>query len=165
MWTPKEVRKLIAQFVGVLFGIRGIILMISDVKATGKINITTNLVSGQIESGSAGLLLLFFSFFLVLIPAFLGWHSVVANELIPESINSRKRLSNNQRNVIISLVSVTITIICFFSSRSLNKSGDANFSAFLTITGFCFGTFSGLAIIGTMFDFGKTGEEIKGSSE
>lgn len=54
MWTPKEVRKLLAQIAGILFGLGGIALMISGVKATGKINISSNFISGEIESGSAG---------------------------------------------------------------------------------------------------------------
>ncbi len=59
MWAPNEIRKLIVQLSGILFGIGGITLMVAGVKATGKINISSNFISGEIESGSAGLLLLF----------------------------------------------------------------------------------------------------------
>lgn len=59
MWTPNEIIKLVAQIAGIIFGFGGILLMISGVKVSGKISISTDLISGEIESSSAGLLLLF----------------------------------------------------------------------------------------------------------
>lgn len=59
MWNPKEFRALIAQLAGIGFGLGGVLLLIEGIQATGKINVSSTLLSGQIESGSAGLILLF----------------------------------------------------------------------------------------------------------
>lgn len=72
MWNPKEFRALIAQFAGIGFGLGGVLLLIEGIQATGKINVSSTLLSGQIESGSAGLILLFFSFLLICIPTLIG---------------------------------------------------------------------------------------------
>lgn len=68
MWSPNEVRKLISQIIGFFSMIGGFYLIIKNVQATGKINISTDLIKGEIESGSAGFLLIFIAFFLIVIP-------------------------------------------------------------------------------------------------
>ncbi|CAE6754623.1 hypothetical protein [Paraburkholderia aspalathi] len=72
MWNPKELRALIAQLAGIGFGVGGVLLLLKGIQATGKINVSSSLLSGQIESGSAGLILLFFSFFLIALPTLVG---------------------------------------------------------------------------------------------
>lgn len=165
MWTPREVRKLIAQCAGVLFGIGGILLMVADVKATGKINISTNLVSGQIESGSAGLLLLFFAFFLVLIPAFQGRHTDPIPKKASKSNTKSKSLTTVQKDIIICLVTTLLTTTFFIGGQQLGLNGYTGFSNLLIIGGYCFGAFTGLVIIGTIFDFADDGQNIKESKE
>lgn len=161
MWTPREVRKLIAQISGMIFGIGGILLMIADVKTTGKINITSNLVSGQIESGSAGLLLLFFSFFLILIPAIIGKNT-------PTIEKSRKEIKNNKANkgltilhksIISAIVCGTLSVICFLSSYSETLKTHTSFTNFLLIGGYGIGALTGILIISALFEVFEPSEE------
>ena len=150
MWTPKEVRKLIAQIAGILFGIGGIALMIADVKATGKINISTTLVSGQIESGSAGLLLLFFSFFLVIMPSFSGRE--IKRKKKKENAKT-DNLSLVQKDIIISIVGGILTSSFFIISPLLNEKGYTSFSTILLIAAYLFAVLTVIGIIAILFDF------------
>jgi len=160
MWTPQEVRKLISQCAGILFGIGGILLMIADVKATGKINISTNLVSGQIESGSAGLLLLFFAFFLVLLPAFqVRQTSIPQQKKTNKGSSVKKSFSPVLKDIIIALTSGVLTIVFFLGGHQLGLKGISGFSNTLIIGGYCFASFTGLAILGAFFDFAEVGQE------
>ncbi len=65
MWTPNEIRKLIALITGIILAAIGILLLFHQVQASGNIKINMNIINGEIESGSAGMLLLFFSFFII----------------------------------------------------------------------------------------------------
>ena len=65
MWTPSEVRKLITLIFGFVLMGCGVYLIIAQVQAEGTINISLSTASGEIESGSAGMLLCFFAFFLI----------------------------------------------------------------------------------------------------
>jgi hypothetical protein len=150
MWTPKEVRKLIAQIAGILFGIGGIALMIADVKATGKINISTTLVSGQIESGSAGLLLLFFSFFLVIMPSFSGREITRKKK---KKNSKTDNLSLVQKDIIISIVGGVLTSSFFIISPLLNEKGYTGFSTILLIVAYLFAVLTVIGIIAILFDF------------
>ena len=158
MWTPKEVRKLIAQCAGIVFGVGGILMMIADVKATGKINISTNLVSGQIESGSAGLLLLFFAFFLVLIPSFYGGHQVSQQKKNQKNNSKTYTLSLAQKDAIVAIISGGLTTMFFLCSHFLAK-GYPRFSNLLIIAGYCFGTFTGFATVAAFIDFADEKKE------
>lgn len=150
MWTPKEVRKLIAQIAGVLSGIGGIILMVAGVNITGKINISTTLVSGQIESGSAGLLLLFFSFFLIIMPSF-------SLRLFGNKKKNKKSesntLTNVQKGILIVIVGTIITCTFFCVSPLLNEKGYVGFSTVISIAAYLFAVLTLLGILGTLFDF------------
>jgi hypothetical protein len=161
MWTPREVRKLIAQISGIIFGIGGILLMIADVKTTGKINITSNLVSGQIESGSAGLLLLFFSFFLILIPAISGKNiqSTEKNKKVNKNNQVNKGLTMLHKAIISAIVCGTLSIICFLSSHTEALKTHTSFTNFLLIGGYGLGAMTGLLIIGSVFEFFEPSEE------
>ena len=161
MWTPKEVRKLVAQVAGILFGIGGVFLMLANVKATGKINISSNLVSGQIESGSAGLLLLFFAFFLILVPAiFSGRHQPV--EKLKKAVKGEKSNKGQtvlQKLIISIVIGAALTTIFFIISQSETLKQYASFSNLLIVFGYCSGALTGLLILGSMFEFFEPSEE------
>jgi F0F1-type ATP synthase assembly protein I len=147
MWTPNEIRKLIAQFAGIVFGIGGIALMMSGIKATGKINISTNIISGEIESGSAGLLLLFFSFFLIVIPSF---RSGKVSHSIETNLNQKdeSRRSKEMKKLLkTSLIGTAITLALFFGGQIL-LDNDYKFGSFLMFGGVIIGIITGFIIIG-----------------
>jgi uncharacterized membrane protein len=96
MWSPKEVQKLICQIAGIIFGIGGMLIIIKDIKTTGKISFTTKIFSGQIESGSEGLLLVFMPIFLLIVPSF----------SFSKSVNKDKKInSENVKKAIMSFFS------------------------------------------------------------
>lgn len=66
MWTPNEVRKLVALIAGILFMVIGIILIVAQIQATGNVDITSSVINGKLQSGSAGLFICFFSLLIIL---------------------------------------------------------------------------------------------------
>ncbi|MGN6419324.1 MAG: hypothetical protein ACTHMC_17630 [Pseudobacter sp.] len=153
MWNPKEVRKLIAQVSGILFGIGGFYLMTVDAKATGKINITSNLLSGQIESGSAGLLLIFFAFFLIMLPTFLGGHHVRKEPSLTGNPEKKKNLTEYSKTVIAFLVTALLCAGSFFYSDHLANKGHQNFSGVLSFVGYLLVALTGVFFFGVLFYF------------
>lgn len=159
MWTPKEVRKLLAQIAGILFGGGGIALMIGGINATGKINISSNMISGQIESGSAGLLLLFFSFFLILLPSIhlnLAHNDVQNNARkkgATKATSERKGISDLFRILMSVLISTGLTFAFFLGGKKLGEIGHESFGNFVTVGGFLFGIVTGILIIISLFGF------------
>ncbi len=70
MWA--EIRKLVVLIAGIGFMVVGIVLIVSQIQATGVIDIGTEAFKGKIESGSAGLFVCFFAFWLIVIPILPG---------------------------------------------------------------------------------------------
>jgi hypothetical protein len=66
-YTPSEIRKVIVTITASILTIFGVMMIYSDVKAYGKIKLQSNIFQGEIESGNAGILLIFFAVFLFLI--------------------------------------------------------------------------------------------------
>lgn len=164
-----EVRKLIAQIAGVLFGIGGIILIIMGVKTTGKINIDVNIISGEIESASAGILLLFFSFFLIIIPALFGSKETIAkqeenkseSDIIHASISSDKQ---QLKKIFIGVpIGVVLTVVLFLSANWAKNAEHDTFSGFLTFGGFALGIVTGFVIVISLIwfitDYGNIPED------
>ncbi len=146
MWSPNEIRKLIAQLAGIIFGAGGIALMISGVKASGKINISTNLISGEIESGSAGLLLLFFSFFLIVLPFLRNSKAIHSIETNLKTSNVSKKNKEIKKLFIATLIGTILSLILFYSAQYLidNKY---SFGTFLMFGGVIIGIVTGFLIL------------------
>lgn len=164
MWTPKEVRKLLAQIAGILFGLGGIALMISGVKATGKINISSNFISGEIESGSAGLLLLFFSFFLIILPSVYlksGQTEVQkkASKKEAKSNSEKEGISDYLKILIVVIISTGLTFACFLGGKSLETNGHPSFGNFVIMGGYVFGVITGIILVASLFGFLFEGTE------
>jgi ABC-type Fe3+ transport system permease subunit len=64
--TPSDIRKLIALFAGIIFMFIGIVMVFNQIQATGSIDLSTTIISGKIQSGSAGLFICFLSIILIL---------------------------------------------------------------------------------------------------
>lgn len=157
MWNPREVRKLLAQIAGFLFGLGGIVLMITDVRATGKINISSNLISGEIESGSAGLLLIFFAFFLIIIPSMASKSNQATepNKAMDKTSVSLKLL---HKMLISDMICGILSITCFLISNSEKLKDNHSFTNLLVIGGYGFGALFGLLALAAMFEFFEQSE-------
>jgi hypothetical protein len=70
MWM--EIRKLVVLIAGIGFMVVGIVLIVRQIQATGVIDVGTAAFKGKIESGSAGLFVCFFAFWLIVIPILTG---------------------------------------------------------------------------------------------
>jgi len=66
MWTPTEVRKTIGLICGLGFITWGAIMMVEKITANGTFEIKSSLLEGKLESGSAGLFLIFVGLFIVI---------------------------------------------------------------------------------------------------
>lgn len=66
-WEPTHIIKLIGLIVGFVLVLLGASLLSKEIQAVGSISIQTLFGSGEITSGSAGLFLLFFAFFIMAI--------------------------------------------------------------------------------------------------
>lgn len=151
MWHPSDIRKLIAQLAGILLGVAGLYLIINDVNATGKINISSNLLSGQIETGSAGLMLLFIAFMLISLPALFGSQS---HSLINVTDQSSKSQITYKYKYLIALC------ICIILSLSLAIGGELmhiklglKIGEMFSFGGFMLGGFTGLMLVGGIIEW------------
>ncbi len=157
MWTPHEIRKLIAQIAGLLFGGSGVWLLIDGVQASGTLDITSELLSGKIESGSAGLFLLFLGFLLILFPSFFGSKSIatVSPEQKATQPNSgglsheasKTPLSENTKAGIVGVgLVLTSVALLFFSYYLINKL-DMNVGIFFGIAGVVSGIIGAIIVL------------------
>ena len=143
-WTPNDVRKLISQTSGIALAIYGITLIVNDVKASGKINFTTSLISGEVESGSAGILLLFFSIILIIVPT-ISFRKLKAES--QEALIENKSILNFKARFIIGIL---IGIILSFALNYFGKLSLENGLSIgnLLITGcFIIGVITGIGMI------------------
>lgn len=77
MWTPREIRKLLVLLTGVGLEVAGVVLIIKQVDTTGIIDISSSLISGKIQSGSAGLLICFIGLFVIALSIFGGKETII----------------------------------------------------------------------------------------
>lgn len=162
MWTPNEIRKLIAQLSGILFGIGGIALMVAGVKATGKINISSNFISGEIESGSAGLLLLFLSFFLIVIPSLRTKYVGVQTENKNETKSKEKKTNDFTKLIVTAIVGTILTFTFFIGGQYLADNYKFTIGNFMVFGGYIFGVITGFLILSIGYYY-LTGEPINDS--
>ncbi len=162
MWTPQEVRKLIAQIAGSIFGIAGVILIIKDIKATGHINVSSKVLSGQIETGSAGLFLIFISFLLILIPAIFP-HNATITAL--ESINIKTGTSEIKRMAIATVLSFILTLLLILGGDYLLSSLGAKSGGLLIFGGILSGMVSAVMFVGLLIVFVENGNTVKSSED
>lgn len=159
MWTPNEIRKLIAQLSGILFGIGGIVLMVAGVKATGKINISSNFISGEIESGSAGLLLLFLSFFLIVIPSLRTKYVSVQTDNKTEPKSDKKNTNDFTKLIITAIVGTILTFTFFIGGQHLADTYKFTVGNFMVFGGYVIGVITGFIILSIGYYY-LTGEPI-----
>jgi len=69
---PIDPYRLVGLIAGIVFFGIGIYLVLHGVAAEGTIDIQSTILSGKITAGSAGLFVLFFSFFMIIISMLLG---------------------------------------------------------------------------------------------
>lgn len=161
MWTPHEVRKLIAQISGVIFGVAGVILIIKDIKASGHINISSKVLSGQMESGSAGLFILFMSFLLILIPAIFTRNSTASAIESTNKTMINTEFSDVKRMAIGTAISITLTLLLIFGGDYLENQLHVNAGALLVMGGIMSGMVSAAMFVGFLITFVEKGSAIK----
>ena len=109
IWSPKEIRKTVLFILGIILIILGVILIFKDVKAEGAIKLDLNLFKGEIKSGSAGLLLIFFAFFFIVLSSVnLG---ISKNNNSPSVLNYKISTSNKILLITIGLILLSITLV------------------------------------------------------
>lgn len=159
MWTPQAVRKLVAQVAGVLFACGGFYLIVQGVQATGRINISSNLVSGQIESGSAGLLMLFLACFLIVLPSFGGGGPVVARWAGGGGSDSRSEAERRllRRWAIATAAGIVVALALLFGGEPLWKERNSEVGMLFFMGGAMLGIGSALSllflVVGWVMDF------------
>lgn len=67
MTKLNEIRRFISLSFGICLMIKGILMLTEKSETAGSINIDFKFFSGEIESASAGLLIMFFAFFLIIV--------------------------------------------------------------------------------------------------
>lgn len=146
MWTPHEVRKLLAQVAGLIFGVAGVWLIVSGVQATGKLDISSSVLSGKLESGSAGLFLVFLGFLLILFPALSS-----GGPLAPQRSRAQKELEPKDgvghRYAIATVGFLLFSAVLLLGGHYLEETLQIKVGAFFQITGGLLGILSGLMLI------------------
>lgn len=109
IWSPKEIRKTVLFILGIILIILGVILIFKDVKAEGAIKLDLNLFKGEIKSGSAGLLLIFFAFFFIILSSVnLG---ISKNNNSQSVFNHKISASNKILLFTIGIILLSITLV------------------------------------------------------
>lgn len=163
MWTPAEIRRLIAQLAGVALAIAGCVLLVQGVQATGRINISSTLLSGEIESASAGLFLLFLGVLLIALPIF--WHSPSrqsssAGQPEKSAVASGRALPSHLRLLFATAALLLLALVLLFGGELLySKFGWAS-GSLLGIAGVLVGTVAFVVGIITVFEW-ATGPNTK----
>lgn len=162
MWTPAEIRRLIAQIAGVGLAIGGFILLIQGVRATGHINISSSLLSGEIESGSAGLFLLFLGFLLIALPIF--WHSPSGAFLAhtvgsPASTVEPRRMTYRARLALATTALFALTLALLFGGELLSTKYAWRMGEVLVVAGVGLGLITTLTGIITLVEWTGGGSE------
>ena len=120
MWTPREIRKLVALIGGFLLMIVGIILAIGKFTASGVIDVAAGTtVQAKIESVSAGLFICFFSLFIIILAA-LSKRGSSSTEVIKPPVEKEAelmRLAPYQKGLMI------VTIIAWFIAANFVVAG------------------------------------------
>jgi hypothetical protein len=160
MWTPNEVRKLIAQLSGIGFCAAGVWLLIKGVSANGTIDITSSALSGKIESGSAGLFLTFLGFLLVLLPAIFGKHihfPQVQNLQPSENdfSSTRTEIEQPKRYLLSTLTLIATTFILLFLGSYVENTLSRGIGALLVFAGACFGLVSSIMLIAGLISWSE----------
>ena len=152
MWSPKNTQCLIAQGAGILLGIGGFFLILRGVTATGKINITTIIINGEIESGSAGLFLMFFSVFLIIIPIWFGKDIDKSYKRVQDNSDEDSGNIIIRKLLFLTILMVIITIILAISV-SLFSDKYPVLSALCLFGAFCSGPITFYMVIGLIMGY------------
>ena len=147
MWSPHEIRKLIAQLSGIALGISGVVLMIQGVQATGRINVSFSILTGEIESGSAGLLLLFFAFLLIAVPALWGPRSSFPGQVIDGSNPEMGEQPRNWRPILGAAGVIALSLLLLFGGEYLTTHYGWKTAQVLVAAGVMFGIMGSLMLI------------------
>jgi len=151
MWTPHELRKLIAQVAGLISGVAGVTLIIKGVQAAGHINISSSILSGQIESGSAGLFLVFLGFLLIIFPALSQGQTKALAAIIGDKKSSA--VNSHARFGIATVGLALLSLALLFSGDYISNTLHYQSGNFLLFAGFSLGLIAGLMLIFFVFSW------------
>jgi len=133
MWTPREIRRLIVLIAGIGFMIVGIVLIVKQIQATGLIDIGSEAFKGRIQSGSAGLFVCFFAFWLVFVAVSgkegsTGETRVERNPELPGAKKSAFSLSTRHKRWLLGVVLIWVFELIFvvWALVSSSKIGTQN---------------------------------------
>ena len=142
--SPSDTNRRIALIAGILFFGFGLLLMVLGIQAEGYIDIQSELVSGKIKTGSAGLFVAFLSF-LIIIFSIIRPKSNIAYE---KKSDNRSALSSRGIGLIaIALICALLALIILISVFAEVPEG---FGGGLFIAGFGLGYILFTAIIATL---------------
>ena len=155
MWTPAEIRRLIAQLAGVALTVGGFVLLVLGIRASGRINVSSSILSGEIESGSAGLFLLFIGFLLIALPIF--WDSRHPTAAQPSLESARPmgkwHVPDHFRLLVVTLCLAFLSLLLLFGGELLVTKFNVASGMLLQIAGAYVGIVTGMAGIMAVVDW------------
>jgi hypothetical protein len=161
MWNPHEIRKLVSQLAGIALGVGGFYLLVQGVQASGRINVSSNIVSGELESGSAGLFLLFLGFLLIVMPTLWGGASTNVESAAAGDAKAR---NYDVRLIILAVAAIVVTFLLLFGGEYLAKQG-WEVANFLIVAGLLCGIASAfLVVVNVMMWLGIEAPPPKGAT-
>lgn len=131
---PIDPYRMVGLIAGIVFFGIGIYLVLHGVAAEGTIDIQSTILSGKITAGSAGLFVLFFSFFIIMLSILLGHHIRVPLNTDQHDQDNIRRLFSK---VFYSLVVATVFLVIVAVVSPADKKTVVGFAAggfgFLTL--------------------------------
>lgn len=147
MWTPHEVRKLIAQVAGVALGIAGLLMMLEDLSVTGLIALSSSLSSGNLSRGSVGLLLLCLALLLVALPALWGAEPISGLRDPTRRFKLVATAAAMRRFVIVTAAGVALSVSAQFGGEFLSMHDGSRVGLFLQLAGTALGVLSSAMLV------------------
>jgi hypothetical protein len=116
--TFDQVLRLIVCVAGIVFFGVGIWMVKTGISANGVIDIKSEVLSGHLETGSAGLFFAFFSFFMIVLPFVVGRHQA----RLQHTIGQPKRPKHKKTNRSISSAAILLSLVFSYSAMGQTNS-------------------------------------------
>ena len=144
-----QIIRLIVCLSGVVFFGVGIWMINDGISAQGVIDIKMEVLTGHLETGSAGLFVTFFAFSMIVVSFLVGRHPTPSEPKI-----KNKKPSKMPVMVSVTVILWAVDITCYIIQRNSKIEGES--SVFTTLAG----SFLGIAIVFSLLTFDVWNKEV-----
>lgn len=168
MWTPREIRKLLILLTGIGLEVAGVVMLVNQIQSEGSIDINSSIISGKIQSGSAGLLICFIGLFVIGLSLIGGKdtiiHSNTGSTLEGKEMTTTTLNVEQKRGLVVILAVGILCLLLIFGGIYFENSGWKG-ATILSVFGVFFGIIGGILIIAFISSYLDTQPNNKDKSQ